>query len=88
MSDGYSIQLPDEVIEAIATRVLELLEERGSFEPDDPWLTVEQAANYIAAKPQRLYDLRYRGELIPGRDGTRLLFRRSDLDRYLEGGSG
>lgn len=49
-----------------------------------PWLSTEQAADYIAAKPGRIHDLVALGKLTPRRDGRRLLFRRSDLDRYLE----
>jgi excisionase family DNA binding protein len=49
-----------------------------------PWLDTEQAADYLAAKPSRIHDLVGLGKLAPRRDGRRLLFKRSDLDAYLE----
>jgi hypothetical protein len=50
----------------------------------DRWLGVDQAAAYIGAKPQRLYDLKSEGRLVPaGQDGARLLYRQSQLDEYL-----
>ena len=48
-------------------------------------LPVEDAARYAACSRDRLYDLVQLGKLRPGRDGRRLVFRRSDLDRYLQG---
>lgn len=85
-AEQLTVALPGELVDVVAARVVEMLEERGMVEPD-PWLTVEQAAEYIGAKKQRLYDLVDQGKLWPGRDGRRLLFRRSDLDAYLEGRS-
>lgn len=84
---GLTVALPQELVDAVARRVLELLEDR--LEPErDSWMTVEQAAEYMGCKRQRVYDLHSRGELQAGRDGRRLLFRRSMLDSYLEGTGG
>jgi excisionase family DNA binding protein len=91
VTDGLTVTLPPELVDAVAERVVELIEQRGGLgQPEDPWLTVEQAAEYIGARPQRIYDLLARqGEgparLGGGRDGRRRLVRRSELDRYLEG---
>jgi excisionase family DNA binding protein len=51
----------------------------------EPYWTAEQAAGYIAADKQRIYDLRSQGRLRCVKDGSRLLTRRSWLDAYLEG---
>jgi excisionase family DNA binding protein len=51
----------------------------------EPYWTAEQAAAYIAADKQRIYDLRSQGRLRCVKDGSRLLTRRSWLDAYLEG---
>lgn len=50
----------------------------------DPWLTADQAAAHLGCKRDRIYDLVQIGRLTPRRDGRRVLFKRADLDRYLE----
>ena len=77
------VTLSDEQIDAIAQRAAALIEQQPSTLPT--WLNTTDAANYIAAKPGRVHDLVQLGRLQPRRDGRRLLFRRSDLDDYLEG---
>jgi len=49
-----------------------------------PWLDADGAAEYLATSRDRIYDLVQLGKLKPHRDGRRLLFRRSELDAYLE----
>ena len=80
-SPTLQVQAPDELVDAIADRVLELLEARGDI--DRP-MTVDEAADYLRCKPQRIYDLVHVDQLVPLRDGRRLLFRRRELDGYLE----
>jgi excisionase family DNA binding protein len=76
-------------IEAVAVAVAAELERRGLFARQEttPYLAIEEAAAYIAAKPQRLYDLVNEGKLTPARDGRRLLFTQAQLDDYVAGGS-
>jgi excisionase family DNA binding protein len=84
------ITFPEELIRAIAVQVADELERRGftvSAEATSPYLTVAQAADYIAAKPQRLYDLISAGRLTPARDGARVLLTREQLDAYVRGGA-
>ena len=45
-------------------------------------MNVEQAAEYLAASTDRVYDLRRQG-LPHFKDGSRLLFKREDLDAWL-----
>ena len=58
--------LPPEVLEQLAVRVADILQERqnqtaaGSV---SRWLTMEGAAAYIGANRQRIYDLRSDGRL-------------------------
>ena len=47
---------------------------------------MREAAEHLACKPQRIYDLVSQERLPFRRDGRRVLFRRSDLDEYLEKG--
>ena len=75
------LTLPDDAIEAIAHRVAEIL---GSKSDSDPLLTVEEAAEYLRCKPARVYDLTHQRKLRVHKDGSRNLYRRSDLDAVLE----
>lgn len=86
MSD-LSLSFPDAVVDAIALRVVELLDERAALaaQHPEPWIDVDAAAAHIAKPRSRLYDLASQGALPHGRDGRSLLFRRSDLDAYLQG---
>lgn len=85
-SGPFALAFPAELIDAIADAVTARLAANGlaGAPTSTPYLTVESAAEYIAAKPQRIYDLVNDGRLTPRRDGRRLLFRREDLDAHLE----
>lgn len=50
-----------------------------------PYLTVTAAADYLAATPQRIYDLLAAGRFPKFKDGRRVLVRRDHLDAYIEG---
>jgi len=69
--------------------VAEVLAERlPAQRGPEPWLDVDAAAAYIAAKPHRLYDLVAEGRVRCAKDGRRSLFRREWLDDYLLGEDG
>ena len=76
------IDLTPEQLDAIAERVATRMP--ASSATVSPWLSTESAAEYIDAKPARIHDLVQARKLTPRRDGRRLLFRRDDLDAYLE----
>ncbi len=74
----------DGLAEEAATRALALLEETGAT--GSPWMSTQEAAEYLRVKPQRLYDLKARGELVPaGANGSKLLYHRADLDNWARG---
>lgn len=81
----------DALIEAVARRaaeiVIEGMQQLGDSPqfPDDGYLNLAQAADYLAAKPSRIYELVARNELEVGRDGRRLLFKREWLDAVVVG---
>jgi excisionase family DNA binding protein len=54
--------------------------------PADPttWLNTDQAADYLSCPRSRIHDLVQLHKLSPRRDGRRLVFKRADLDAYLE----
>jgi excisionase family DNA binding protein len=83
--DGLSIvvTLAPEQVEAIAERAAALLAARAP--QGSPWLSTAGAAEYMDCSPARIHDLVQARMLTPRRDGRRLLFRREELDAYLEG---
>jgi len=86
-SDGLALILPPALLEQIVEQVCERLAERVAVEP---WVGVAEAAAHLGCRPQRIYDLvcRRASTGIPHRkEGTRLLFKLSQLDRWIEGGS-
>jgi excisionase family DNA binding protein len=79
-----ALTVPDALVEAIAVRVAELMADRLAAPAAEPWIGVPEAAEHIGAPVSRVYDLVARRELVPGRDGRRIAFRRSQLDAYME----
>lgn len=82
-----SLAIPPALIEQIAQRVAEIVVERLPERPE-PYLTVDQAAEYLGCghrtKPRaRIYELVEAKRLRVHRDGKRMLFRRADLDAVL-----
>jgi excisionase family DNA binding protein len=86
-----NIPVPSELVEAVAERATELVlaelaELHGPAAGESPFLSVAEAAAYLRAPRQRIYDLCSSGRLERVKDGTRTLIRRSDLDAHLNGG--
>ncbi len=77
------VEVPDELVDTIAARVAERLEQ-----PTDGWLDVDQAAVHISAPKSRVYDLVSQGRVECRRDGRRVLFRREWLDAAINGNGG
>lgn len=83
--DALLAELDDEALDRLAAMLAPRL--AGRLEQDtsaSPWMNAEDAARYLACDRGRLYDLVQLRKLEPRRDGRRLLFKRSDLDAYLE----
>lgn len=77
------LALSPEQLDVLAHRVASLLRERLPAAPS-AWLDAAGAAEHLACSRDRIHDLVSLGKLRPGRDGRRLLFRREDLDAYLQ----
>src|SRR5205085_6091489 len=73
--------IPDELLEAIAERVDELLAERAPAA--SPYLSVAEAAELLRADRQRVYDLLSARRLTRHKDGRRVLVSRAELAAYL-----
>jgi excisionase family DNA binding protein len=89
-AEPLTLAIPDVLAERIAERAAEIALERlrGEAGVRSPYLTVPEAAEYLRAKPQRVYDLLSSRRLTRYRDGRRVLVSRAELDAYLaENGS-
>lgn len=81
---SLSLPLPPEIVEAVAERAAEIVIERIGATGPEPWIGVEAAAEHLACKPRRIYELVAQRRVRVRRDGRRVLFRRSWLDEALE----
>jgi excisionase family DNA binding protein len=90
VTDRLSLSVPPELVEAIADQVEATLRQRGAIAPadEDRWLNVESAAAHIDCKVSRIYALTSAGRIPHHHDGSRLVFRRSELDAWIRRGGG
>ncbi|QEC46351.1 helix-turn-helix domain-containing protein [Baekduia soli] len=82
------LALPPAVFELLVARVSEQVMARLSPGPEG-WVGVAEAARHLGCKLPRIYDLvcRRAATGIPHRkEGTRLLFKLSALDRWIDAG--
>jgi len=82
MSVRVEIELSDEQLGEIARRAAELMPAASE------WLNVEEAAEYLRCGKGRIYSLTSAGRIPHVKDGSRTLFRRSELDEWLRAGGG
>lgn len=81
-------ELDDAALVELAERLKPFLTARESPEADG-WLRgADQIAKHIVAPPSRVYALSSAGRIPVERDGSALVARRSDLDRWLAAGGG
>lgn len=86
---ALSVDFPPALVEQIAQRAADLLGERqGAGGSADAWLTVADAAEYLRCSESRIYGLVSARRIPYVKDGSRVLFRRSELDAWVrEGGA-
>jgi excisionase family DNA binding protein len=82
--DEVSIPLPAPILDLLVERTVERL--NASVAVVEPWVGVDAAAAHLACKRQRIYDLVSRRTIPHRKEGTRLLFKLSHLDAWIEGG--
>lgn len=83
------LEMDEELIERIAARAAELVGERSASSPEDGWLRgAERIAAYIDAPRSRVYALVSARRIPVHHDGSALIARRSELDRWLVQGGG
>ena len=74
LADSLAHRLADE----LAPRIADELERRAA-----PFLTVDEAAEYLRCDRQRIYDLCSSNRLGRHKDGSRVLVRRLELEQYV-----
>jgi excisionase family DNA binding protein len=83
-----NLAIPDELIERIADHIADRLRQRANDAaptPVSPWLTFEQAREYLGFSRDTLYKLTA-AKAIPLRkkqDGQGLRFHRDELDQWM-----
>jgi len=82
--DEVIIALPEALVELVADRAAERLGAR--LPAVEPWVGIDQAAEHLACKRQRIYDLVSRRTIPHRKEGSRLLFKLSHLDAWVESG--
>jgi excisionase family DNA binding protein len=80
-----SVDLPDALVEQIAERAAEIVA-AGATTTDAGYLDVKAAADFLSCPTSRIYALVSADRLPVHRDGSRLLFDRTELRRYVENG--
>jgi excisionase family DNA binding protein len=81
---GFSIPVPEEVLDAVAERVAEILAEDHETRAATRWLTIEEAAERLRLTASAVRKRAERGQL-PGsvKDGARWLVDGAALDEAL-----
>jgi excisionase family DNA binding protein len=82
--DDVTIALPAPLLVLIAERTADRLSARHPVV--EPWVGIDQAAEHLACKRQRIYDLVSRRTMPHRKEGSRLLFKLSHLDAWIESG--
>lgn len=82
---NVQIDLNDVQLQELADRVAALL---PAAQGVDGWLTVTEAADHLRCPKSRVYSLTAAGRIPHVKDGSRNLYRRSQLDLWLHEGGG
>jgi excisionase family DNA binding protein len=77
--------LDDDALDTLAERLAPRLAKPAQT---DGWLTVGEAAEYLRCPKSRVYSLVSARRIPFVKDGSRTLFRRSELDAWLRAGGG
>ena len=84
---GARIELPEDLVDQIAARAAEILQERvpDQVQAASPWLTLDDAAEYLRTSTRTIHRKVKKGVLRPSYGTGRPLFHVSDLDKAAAG---
>jgi excisionase family DNA binding protein len=81
---NFELPIPPELVEAIAQRAALLMRQLELEEnPPSPYMTVDEAAEFLRCRPKRIYDLRTSGRLARYGEGGRALVLRAEVERLV-----
>jgi excisionase family DNA binding protein len=81
---NFELPIPPELVEAIAQRAALLMRQLELEEnPPSPYMTVDEAAEFLRCRPKRIYDLRKSGRLARYSEGGRALVLRAEVERLV-----
>lgn len=84
-NEPLRITLPADIVEhLIAEAAARLRAEADQRAAHEAWMTADQAALHLGCARQRIYDLVHARRIPHRREGGRLLFKRSELDSWLD----
>ncbi|HEY0280156.1 MAG TPA: hypothetical protein VGC32_17975 [Solirubrobacterales bacterium] len=87
--NSIAIDLGDEFVEQVARRTADLIAEQQAGRREDAWLRgADKIAAYIDCPRSRVYALTSARRIPIHRDGSALIAKRSELDRWLVQGGG
>jgi len=82
-------EMDDETLARLADRLAPILVSKIETNSQAvPWLDVHGAARHLTCPRSRIYALVSAGRIPHHRDGSRLLFRREELDDWVRTGGG
>jgi excisionase family DNA binding protein len=81
---GLAFTLPAELLDALAERVATRLASDGRLARRTSYLTADEAAEYLGFRVKRIYNLTSRGEIPHRKQDGRLLFKRDELDAWMD----
>ncbi len=83
-SSSLALPVTEEFVQAVAVRAAELVLERLEVHSAtaSPWLTLEEAAEYVRMSKDTIY--KRTAEIPHTKQAGRIRFRRRDLDAWLE----
>jgi Helix-turn-helix domain len=78
---NLELSIPPEVVEAIAQRAAQLTRQLELEEnPVSPYMTIDEAAEFLRCKAKRIYDLRSSARLTRINEGGRALVLRAEIE--------
>ena len=83
-NEEIAVSLPEAAVERIARRAAELVTEQRQVD-QERFVGVREAAEHLGCRPHRIYDLVHQRAIPFYKEGSRLLFRCSELTAWLEG---
>ncbi|MBA3914896.1 MAG: helix-turn-helix domain-containing protein [Acidobacteriales bacterium] len=77
------LDIRDAIEEALLPRIREIVADELKKEPQSKFVDVNEAAEILRCRPQRIYNHASEGKLRRFKDGSRVLFARKDVENLI-----